>query len=71
MAEVKELTKEQKADYLSNPHTCPYCGGDDIEGGRIETDGNEAWQLINCLSCPQAWNDVYKLSDVEPVKCRG
>ena len=64
--EKRELTQEQKDEYVKNGYgRCPYCKSDGIEGGFISVDGNEVWQKVTCLDCDKVWNDLYKLYDVE------
>lgn len=63
------LTKEQKKNYINGGNcSCPFCGSSDIEGGHIEVDCNEAYQPIYCSSCEKAWNDIYRLTDIEEVE---
>lgn len=59
------LTDEQRKAYFANPHKCPYCSSTNISVGRMEQDGVEAYQKVNCVSCGETWNDIYKLVDVE------
>lgn len=64
----RSLTAEQKAKYLeSGGRGCPFCGSDDIEGDRIDAEGDTVAQRVRCLDCGKAWDDVYALSDVEEV----
>ncbi len=40
---------------------CPYCGGDQLDGGSVEIDGAFARQEVCCLDCRRDWIDEYKL----------
>ncbi len=60
---TKTCTREQK--YLLNGGgKCPSCESGDIEGGSLETDGNEVHQGVTCLDCGATWEDRYKLDGV-------
>jgi hypothetical protein len=62
------LTFQRKAQYLADGGSkCPFCGSDEIEGGHMEVDGTTTWQEVTCLKCDESWQDIYQLSDVEPV----
>jgi len=64
-----ELTEEQKKSYIKNDYgRCPVCKSDDIEGrGSYESDGNWISHEIICNNCDFAWQDIYELTDIEPV----
>ena len=60
------LTAEQKQAYLAGGECkCPFCGSTSIEGGFVEIVAKGAWQRVRCDDCERAWNDIYKLVDVE------
>jgi formate dehydrogenase maturation protein FdhE len=60
------LTKEQKKKYMeSGGGVCPVCGSQDISGGFVEVQAQEAWQNVSCSDCGESWRDVYKLAFVE------
>ena len=63
------MTAEQKAAYLKNPDSCPYCKSTFIEAGPIEADGDSAWCDITCVNpqCQEKWRDVYTLTSVEAI----
>lgn len=57
-----------KEQYIrSKGITCPFCGGDSIEGGFVEIDAGNAFQEIACNQCGSRWQDVYKLVDMVPI----
>jgi transcriptional regulator NrdR family protein len=49
---AKERLRSQK---------CPYCGADrkDLAHGNIENDGNEVFQVIDCIACKKHFTEVY------------
>lgn len=56
-----EITKEQQEQYLVNPDACPVCGGENLEGGEIEFDTDEAWRNVMCEDCGHQWVECFKL----------
>ena len=46
---------------------CPFCGREPTEGGFIEIEAGEAFQIMNCSICQNKWQDVYRLVDVVPL----
>lgn len=62
------FTDEQKERYIRlGGAFCPYCGGNDIEGGTIEAESISAWSLITCNCCGREWRDVFSLTEIEEV----
>jgi hypothetical protein len=58
--------KEKK--YLEScGNICPYCGGDDLNTGNIQTDSGSAWQDVDCENCGSEWRDLYTLTEVEEI----
>jgi len=58
--------EKKKEAYIKNGYSkCPYCQSDHIEGDAIEVDCDYAWQTVRCVDCNKAWEDIYKLVDVE------
>ena len=63
----KKRFKEKK--YMERGgNICPYCSSEDIDGERIEADGNIAWTQVNCNNCGSIWRDLYNLIGVEEVQ---
>jgi transcription elongation factor Elf1 len=63
-----ELSAARKKKYLAASHKCPYCFSEDIEGGFVEIDADQAFQKISCLFCNKEWRDIYSLVDIEEVE---
>lgn len=62
------LTNEQVQEYLSKSgSSCPYCGSLDMDGEKLDADGDSIVQLVTCKKCGKTWNDVYHLVGVEEV----
>lgn len=63
------LTIEQKEKYIeNNGHTCPYCGGDDLESiSAGEYEYMSVLQKTICLQCGKRWIDIYRLHDIEEI----
>lgn len=63
------MTGEQRTAYLhsAEPNLCPYCKGDDVQGGFVEIDGKQASQNVLCVDCHAEWRDVYVLSTVVEI----
>jgi len=64
--EPKSEWDKKREAYIKNGFSkCPYCQSDHIEGGGVSVDGDYAWQEVRCVDCNKAWEDIYKLVDVE------
>jgi hypothetical protein len=48
--------------------TCPYCGSQDIDAGKLEADGDYAWCITTCNTCHKSWEDIFTLTDVNELK---
>jgi hypothetical protein len=47
---------------------CPFCGAPDIMGDQVEFEGQgRLTQQLTCLECGETWQDVYRLTDIEPL----
>ncbi len=69
---MTDFTAKQKADYLKlYGCRCPVCKSADISAGQIEVDGPSAWSDVKCEQCGSQWQDVYTLTDIEPVRLVG
>jgi uncharacterized Zn finger protein len=63
------LTPEQKKWYLENSCHCPFCEGDQTEGGHIEVnEDDKAIQECHCHDCGSVWKDIYTLTNVVGVE---
>lgn len=50
-------------------NVCPYCGSDATDGtARVNFEGREAFQDIECMSCGEKWTDTYELTGYVPYK---
>lgn len=58
------LAEEKKKEYIKNPYWCPYCGSDQIEGDKIQSDYNLAWMNVTCLDCEKEWEETYTLTEI-------
>ncbi|MDH3599018.1 MAG: hypothetical protein OEU26_05190 [Candidatus Tectomicrobia bacterium] len=61
-AQDRRLPSMEAASYLGTCHSCPACGGWEIQGDRISIEDGLALQDVSCLNCNAAWRDVYVLS---------
>ena len=50
---------------VNNGLHCPECGSPHLDGGPVEIEAGEAWQVISCLDCCGTWRDVYTLTRFE------
>lgn len=41
---------------------CPFCGFDQVEGGGVDVNEDEASQEVTCQRCLASWYDEYKLT---------
>ena len=58
----KELTEQQKKDYISNPTECPYCNSEEISSGDFEPEIMTV--EVECQSCNSKWLECLKLVDI-------
>ena len=60
-----DFTPAEKKKYLSKAgNYCPQCGSDQLDAGRMETDGFTSWRDVECEGCGAEFQDVYGLTDV-------
>jgi transcriptional regulator NrdR family protein len=50
--------------YLNNPNSCPYCGSEEVQGGRFEPSDNKAWRNVRCLSCEKRWTEEFTITKI-------
>jgi hypothetical protein len=48
--------------------SCPFCGGDSLEGGFVEIQAGKAFQQVACCECGNTWQDIYELVDMAPLE---
>lgn len=65
---MKTLTEQAKKEYITRgrPLSLPAALGT-IKGGFVNIEAATAWRKVMCLSCGEAWNDLYTLTVVEEV----
>ena len=67
---IKELTAEQKKDYVDNQGAvCPHCGTEHIYGNKERDNEWVAWEgslerQMECGDCHQKWLDRYELRTI-------
>ena len=60
------LNKTMLKKYKKNPYRCPYCGSENLDGGRFDqVTGSTGVVPINCLNCKKEWDDLYELVGVD------
>jgi len=57
------LTQQAIDEYVANPHHCPYCGSQNIDGGKMDWSSPLA-QQVSCPNCNKSWQDVLKVVDI-------
>lgn len=66
-----KLSAEAQAAYLEFPHTCPFCGSDELDANKSSiTESGEVHQPVECLECSRSWTDVYVLQRIENIEFR-
>lgn len=53
------LTSDEYA--AKGGHVCPYCEGDQLEGGSLDFEDSAVYQRVSCLDCEKDWVDSYLL----------
>jgi hypothetical protein len=66
-AQDRRLPFISTASYRGACHSCPACGGWEIEGDHVSIEDGLALQDVSCLNCNAAWRDVYVLSGFDPL----
>jgi hypothetical protein len=66
---MNNLTIKDRYLDADKPNCCPKCAGDEIEGGSVTIEGQNAVQSCWCSSCDAAWTDIYALTDI--TGCEG
>ena len=60
------LSKSKIKEYISSGgNICPYCGGQNVEGGERNSDDSITTQYVSCHDCGKSWTDIYKLIDIQ------
>ena len=59
------LTQEQADKYIDGQGgECPFCGADQLEGGKYDDEYGRIYQHIACLACQRSWQDGYTLDSI-------
>ncbi len=62
------ISRERKREYVkAGGGFCINCGGGNISAGKIEPEGRDAIQTVQCYDCGSKWNDVFKLIGVDDI----
>ena len=64
---IKDAIDEVDDTPVLDDSICPVCGGDDIQGGHMEVDSNDAFQPCKC-SCGASWNNTYTFNGSSEIK---
>jgi hypothetical protein len=66
-AQDRRLPSIAPPSYRGTCHSCPTCGGWEIEGESVSIEDGLALQDVSCLNCNAAWRDVYVLSGFDQL----
>jgi hypothetical protein len=66
-ARDRRLPSIEPPSYRGTCHSCPTCGGWEIEGDSVSIEDGLALQDVSCLNCNAAWRDVYVLSGFDQL----
>lgn len=62
------ISREKRLAYIrAGGSFCINCGSGNISAGRIESEGREAWQPVQCYDCGSEWNDIFRLIGVDDI----
>lgn len=62
------MTPEEAANaLLADPETCPYCGGDQLEGEHVDIQVKYAVQEVACADCDARFYMNFKLCSVQVI----
>ena len=62
------ISRAKKKEYIEAAGSfCINCGGGNISAGRVESEGREAWQPVQCYDCGSEWNDIFRLTGVADI----
>jgi len=62
------ISREKRREYIKAAGSfCINCGSGNISAGKIESEGREAWQEVQCYDCGSEWNDVFRLIGVDDI----
>src|SRR5208283_354446 len=62
------ISRAKRREYIkAGGSFCINCGGGNISAGRVESEGREAWQPVQCYDCYSKWNDIFRLIGVGDI----
>ena len=62
------ISREKKKEYIkAGGSFCINCGSGNMSAGRVESEGREAWQPVQCYDCGSEWNDIFRLIGVDDI----
>ena len=63
------ISREKRRQYLkAGGSFCINCWSGNISAGKIESEGREAWQVVQCYDCGSEWNDIFRLIGVDDIR---
>ena len=63
-----ELSAAVLAAYLKSPHTCPYCGSEELDASKSSlSEGGKVFQPVVCHDCRKRWYDIYSLCGIREI----
>jgi len=65
---MSQISREKRKEYIkAGASFCINCGSGNISAGKIESEGREAWQTVQCYDCGSEWNDIFRLIGVDDI----
>ncbi|MGA3118093.1 MAG: hypothetical protein ABSF90_27135 [Syntrophobacteraceae bacterium] len=62
------ISRAKKKEYIEAAGSfCINCGSGNISAGKIESEGREAWQSVQCYDCGSEWNDIFRLIGADDI----
>ena len=62
------ISRTKRKEYIeAGGSFCIHCGSGNIYAGKIESEGREAWQSVQCNDCGSEWNDIFRLIGVDEI----
>lgn len=65
----KALPVVSDSEYIGNfGNICIFCRSTNIHGAsEADFDGENAYRVVSCDECGEKWEEVYKLSNTQPI----
>lgn len=62
------ISREKRRAYIkAGGGFCINCGSGNISAEKIESEGRDAMQKVQCYDCGSEWNDVFKFIGVADI----